>query len=231
MPNARHRMRIILRFVVHWLVIVLALVAAFLFVLRPRLFVTGVEVKDLVPALVFISVLVYAVYKISQGFYYAKLDVQVGATAYKAELENQVLLVVWLRVANLDKQTVDVIDAQVTIRDQSLHEIGLLGQQELRFNPVETSGAVAKAVFGPIRPYRLVGHTQEVRQGLMLVNRQSALLIDGAVTVQSAPTFIRGTWRTSAALSMSDKIASVETPQLLQPPKEEKGGDIPLKVT
>jgi hypothetical protein len=179
MPNAHHRMRVFVRFVVHWLVIVLALVAAFLFVLRPKSFVTGVEVKDLIPALVFISVLVYAVYKISQGFYYAKLDVQVGATAYTGELESQVLLVVWLRVANLDKQTVDIIDAQVTIRDQSSREIARLDQQELHFNPVETSGAAARAAFGPIRPYRLVGHTQEIRQGVVLVSKQSVLLIDG----------------------------------------------------
>jgi hypothetical protein len=141
------------------------------------------------------SVLVVGV-KLFQGFYFAKLRLDVTALAFRSADPRQPLAIVSLKIDNIGQCSVSVSDASLLVNGKQIADREALG-----FGPVACENWILKRLWGTHRAYNLVCGTTETRQVSYSLGPDDPWRFEFVMTICSPLSIAEGVWRSTCALT------------------------------
>jgi hypothetical protein len=187
---------------------------------------SGGLLSNQLPALLVVGGLSAALFKLLQGFYYAKLDLRLSATLSRAPA-SPLRGLLWIR---LEAQNVGVANVGIVSADLAVNGSQMADMKDLAFAPVACPNWLTRLWWGTDRDYILVCGTTEHREVIVEVDLQPAYHVQAVLRVSRMLSIFPGTWRASVAVCSTPFSRTAPEPAVSSVPPSTKaaaGSDLP----
>jgi hypothetical protein len=196
--------RTAIRTILFWLLIATVPVALAIGILFAPLWLPakGGLASSQLPALLVVGGLSAALFKLLQGFYYAKLDLRVSAGLSRAPASPERALL-WIR---LETQNVGVANVGIVAADLTVNGVSVADTEALAFAPVRCPNWLTRIWWGTDRDYIHVCGTAEHREVIVEVDLQPVYDVRAVLRVSRMLSIFPGTWRASVAVCSTPQL-------------------------